>query len=396
MTFNRLPCLLTALVLAAAGCAEPEFSPDRMVRVELEPRSTQNFSATVALRWLFGAPAEPRIPAGSGLDPALIERAAGSVETQKVGHNEGLYRQHCVRCHGVTGNGLGPAALYQAPYPRDFRKGIFKWKSTYRGQPPTVDDLMAVLEHGVPGTAMPSFANLPEDERRSLAEYVRYLAIRGQSEQAIVYLMVDSLDDEESLDVESNPRHRDAVQQVVAKLDARWRPENLDSVTPHGDRPATPDSVARGRELFLGKTAACSTCHVDQRPRGDRHDDYDDWSKPVWELAGERDRLAARLADMAPTDSGYVMLAEDVKLRRQTLKEALPPRPVSPRVFPVQAFHGGGERVDLFRRVHQGIAGTPMPAAGPPTPAGEGVLSEEELWCLVDYIQSTSAAWGQP
>ena len=44
----------------------------------------------------------------------------------------GLYRQHCVHCHGITGDGAGPTAQFLMPYPRDFRTGEFKFKRRYK------------------------------------------------------------------------------------------------------------------------------------------------------------------------------------------------------------------------------------------------------------------------
>ena len=46
----------------------------------------------------------------------------------KDGRN--LYMQHCLHCHGVSGDGAGPTAKFLNPRPRDYRQGIFKFKST--------------------------------------------------------------------------------------------------------------------------------------------------------------------------------------------------------------------------------------------------------------------------
>src|SRR6056297_2470268 len=112
---------------------------------------------------LFGTPNEPKWPASpltSNEAIALVEldrlkRAAGPFSSEKDGTHVGLYREHCVVCHGLEGSGAGPASMVQNPYPRDFRQGIFKWKSTLREAKPTRDDLEQLLRSGVPGTAMP-------------------------------------------------------------------------------------------------------------------------------------------------------------------------------------------------------------------------------------------------
>ena len=45
-------------------------------------------------------------------------------------------------------------------------------------------------------------------------------------------------------------------------------------------------------------------------------------------------------------------------------------------------FRGGGEPEVLFRRIANGIEGTPMPAAT--------ALSDDEIWALVAYVKSFS------
>ena len=111
--------------------------------------------------------------------------AAGPVWSDQAGGKHGLYRRHCAHCHGISGDGHGPTAAILNPYPRDYRPGVFKFKSTYTAAEPTDDDLHRCLHDGVPGTAMPSFALLPPDEVDALVEYVKYLSMRGQMETAL-------------------------------------------------------------------------------------------------------------------------------------------------------------------------------------------------------------------
>ena len=82
------------------------------------------------------------------------------------------YLRECSACHGERGDGNGPAAAFVEPRPRDFTKGVFKLRTTSSGQPPTTADILRTIERGIPGTAMPSFAFLPEQQRRQIAAYV--------------------------------------------------------------------------------------------------------------------------------------------------------------------------------------------------------------------------------
>jgi DMSO reductase family type II enzyme heme b subunit len=76
-----------------------------------------------------------------------------------------IYLHMCVYCHGQDGNGGGTATDYLYPWPRDFRKGIFKFRSTPTGTLPKDEDLYRTIIHGVPGTSMPSWAEAlsPQD-----------------------------------------------------------------------------------------------------------------------------------------------------------------------------------------------------------------------------------------
>lgn len=86
------------------------------------------------------------------------------------------YMIRCVGCHGDKGDGNGLAAPMLDPKPRDFTKGVFKFKSTSLGDLPTDADLMRVLDLGVVGSSMPSFALLSYSEKQALIEYIKSLA----------------------------------------------------------------------------------------------------------------------------------------------------------------------------------------------------------------------------
>lgn len=76
-----------------------------------------------------------------------------------------LYQASCAGCHGVAGDGRGPAASGLDPAPTDF---------TDRGRQSqrSVLGLFNTITLGVDGTGMTSFASLPDSDRWSLAFYV--------------------------------------------------------------------------------------------------------------------------------------------------------------------------------------------------------------------------------
>jgi mono/diheme cytochrome c family protein len=87
-----------------------------------------------------------------------------------------IYERFCLACHGVNGDGRGPAAPYLWPQPRAFTRGEFKWRSTAVGGPPLLDDVRATIQLGAPGTAMPGFAALAPAEVDDVIDVVRAFA----------------------------------------------------------------------------------------------------------------------------------------------------------------------------------------------------------------------------
>jgi cytochrome c oxidase cbb3-type subunit 2 len=88
-----------------------------------------------------------------------------------------LYRSECAGCHGEHGDGKGQADSTLSPPPRDFTRGKFKLRTTNPRQPVTIDEIFTTLTNGIPGTAMPAFKFLSDDERRTLAKLVRSFAV---------------------------------------------------------------------------------------------------------------------------------------------------------------------------------------------------------------------------
>ena len=84
------------------------------------------------------------------------------------------YLRYCATCHGVTGAGDGPTARWLDPPPRAFTRGVYRWRSTPGGAPPTDADLLRTIDEGVPGTSMPGWRYwLPQATRAALVQYLR-------------------------------------------------------------------------------------------------------------------------------------------------------------------------------------------------------------------------------
>jgi len=311
----------------------------------------------------FGTPDEPYVFEESGLDLKKVRLASGSPSQQQPGQR-GLYRLQCAHCHGITGDGAGPTAAFLNPYPRDYRQGVFKFKSTQFAAKPTRADLMRTLVEGINGTAMPSFALLPQEELESLVEYVKYLSIRGQVESEMSYRLLIA-------DDPFDMTRAVVADEFIKPVADTWAAAEEAIIIP-GDAPEPndippPESVALGNELFHGERAACVKCHG-PTALGDSEDVYyDNWNK-----------------DKEPGDLFWL----------------LPKQQLKPRNLRTGIYRGGRRPMDLYRRIYAGIPGTPMPGLGsgpgaaPPAapaagaPAGDQKLTDAEIWHLVNYVRS--------
>lgn len=73
-----------------------------------------------------------------------------------------LFQTNCAACHGATGQGNGPAAVSLDPRPVNFT-------DRERARQRSIFALEQVIDQGINGTAMPSFASLPAQDRWDLA-----------------------------------------------------------------------------------------------------------------------------------------------------------------------------------------------------------------------------------
>lgn len=140
-----------------------------------------------------------------------------------AGRGKAVYDRFCTQCHGANGDGAGEVAPFANPKPRDFRQGLFKFRSTPFGSLPTDADLDRTVRDGLYGTAMPPFYALAPAERADVIAYVQTFS-------------------------------------------ARWRNEKPGAPIAIAPEPAaTTESVERGRGLF---EKTCGACHGDGSGNG--------------------------------------------------------------------------------------------------------------------------------
>ena len=168
---------------------------DGQVLSDIEYAEMQEFSATVVER-IGQLPEQParaslaaqatalRAAVDHKAAPADVERRARSLadallqaypmsrapsRIPDLSGAASLYQQQCASCHGATGAGDGPAGAGLDPPPMDFTDAV-------RARQRSLFALQQVIEQGLAGTAMPSYAHLPESDRWALAFHVGQLA----------------------------------------------------------------------------------------------------------------------------------------------------------------------------------------------------------------------------
>jgi mono/diheme cytochrome c family protein len=115
------------------------------------------------------------------LTGAFEAQAQPSRQTLLLG--EEVYHVNCAVCHGVGGDGNGPAAAMFRIRPRDFRPGIFKFRSTPSSSLPSDDDLLWTVSQGLRWTGMIGRSDLGETSGRAMIQYLKTFSTRFTSEK---------------------------------------------------------------------------------------------------------------------------------------------------------------------------------------------------------------------
>ncbi|MDB5391597.1 MAG: cytochrome c class [Planctomycetaceae bacterium] len=309
----------------------------------------------------FGTPSHPIVPEGIPVEKTVVLKG------------QTVYSLHCARCHGEAGTGAGPEAKALQPQPRDFRRGVFKWKSTSIAQRPLRHDLRETIRLGVPDTAMPGFPKFSEADAKSVVEYVRWLSMAGEfqvrlvdefySDFSIAMLKNEIREGKKEKEVIAN-----AIKVIVEilpevstdslkRISDDWKSAELETsiLRPKSALASTSDAaVQRGRELFTSLKVRCNLCHG-ETGKGDGIVTRDFWPIPG-------DSLNRKYAEPG-LHNVWGQVNQPWDLAKGKMR-------------------GGDSPEDLFRRIAAGISGTQMPGFG------GSFLTEAEIWDVVSYVQS--------
>ncbi|HMC89584.1 MAG TPA: c-type cytochrome [Gemmataceae bacterium] len=281
---------------------------------------------------IFGTPANPSAEIGNQDLASLLK-----LDRDTLKRGSTVYRQQCLHCHGLSGDGRGATAPWINPHPRDYRQGIFKFTSSSQDEgsrKPRKYDLLRTLREGIEGTSMPSFRLLPEEDLEALASYVIHLSMRGETEFQVIRAILKG---------EAEGKVQENVKDYLNLVVGNWQSAQGSMIKPPaypGDSMKTDEerekylkaSIERGFNLITrGKSSACLGCHTDFGRQSAYK--YDAWGTVV-----------------------------------------------KPLDLTTGVYRGGRRPIDLYWRVHSGINGVTMPASS-------SNLTPEEVWDVVNFLQ---------
>jgi cytochrome c oxidase cbb3-type subunit 2 len=165
------PLLIVAILAAGVVCyflfngnrssASSDSSvidPTQIAELEIKPQRPDGASSWAAIP----------VPEKPNLDEAMAVRG------------KEIFTKACAACHGPEAKGDGPAPkrLDFPSLPADLTQPDqwIKIRTTSMESVPSDEDLFRTITRGVPGTAMWSFRNLPENDRWALIAYLKTLS----------------------------------------------------------------------------------------------------------------------------------------------------------------------------------------------------------------------------
>jgi len=298
--------------------------------------------------------------AGQPEHPFTESQELGGEEVDVATLNAGksAYSFYCVACHGVNGDGRGPAAVNLTTPPRDFRMAIFKFTGSVDGDLPVDAALADVIKNGLKGTAMAGWP-LPDETVHALIQYIKTF----------------SPEEEGWRDSDAT-----AAKHIVPETDA-WEGQEK-------------EAISRGRAVYHG-IAGCYSCHPAYERLKDLNAHRVSFSQPV----ETKYRPFAWLPEVKPSSSYSQPIEGDPACESQsdcgsedrvcrygrceTKLRLLPPD------FTFEILRRGTELRNIYQIVAAGIPGTAMPM-------WEGRFDDRDIWALAHYVKHLTTLRDSP
>ena len=279
-------------------------------------------------------------------EPQVLGGETVDVDTLNAGQR--AYNYYCVACHGVNGDGRGPAAQGLLTPPRDFRLATYKFAAVPEGYLPHDEDLIRVVDEGLAGTVMLPW-ELPPDMLDQVVQYIKTFSPEGEGWR--------------DPDMELGKR-------IVADQDP-WGESQRDA------------AIARGREMYHGQ-ATCYSCHPAYADVAEVNRHRATFNMPTLSTL----RTNADMPEPKPSTTYTRPLDKDVECSQasdcgedQSCRYGVCEANVHiiPPDFTVNAVRTGNTPASLYRVIAAGIPGTAMPTWDEALPA-------KDIWAMAYFV----------
>lgn len=250
-----------------------------------------------------------------------------SVDTTTLNLGRQVYIEYCMACHGMTGEGNGPASKGSNPPPRNFTQGLYKFGLSKDSALPTDEDFARIIKNGLHGTGMLQWGLFPQ-QLHAVTQYIKTFAPQ-------VWEKGDAANLGKKVELHSDPYG-------VARIDS---------------------AVARGKDVYHG-VASCQSCHMAYVP------------------ATEFNEINKRINGTAPTEIDPTMYNLKIQESEYYLYEHkdkvvkfLPPD------FTWHDIRSATTVEEIAYRICAGVTGTGMPAWC-------GTVPDDDVWALAYYVKS--------
>ena len=204
---------------------------------------------------MASGPGAAESPAPAGL--LLWETATGAEAASSpdlLARGAILYRTRCAACHGLGGAGDGHASPFLPTPPRDFTRGVYKFRTTSQDGMPADMDLFRSITAGFPAYGMPSFRYLSVEDRWALVHFVKGLYPQWKMFDEPVVIPVG---DEPEADAGSLERGKDLYERKYNCLECHGESGHGDGkrateLVDMWDRPISPRDFTLGRAFRKG------------------------------------------------------------------------------------------------------------------------------------------------
>ncbi len=299
-----------------------------------------------------------------------------------------MYVHYCYACHGMNGDGRGPASYGLRPLPRDFRTGAYKFDSVSDGVPNDID-LVRIIRGGLHGTAMLKW-DLKNDELYHVIQFIKtfpglpkgtpdgppcsqYGEATPECTAKLAAYPDSSIEDHIPSPFEVIIEKLKKSEEKLGLQVGQPKPTGEPIVPQHYDEnggvvvdaPADPwvgkeaEAVKKGEALYHFKLQ-CTTCHAHYLTRTALYD-YQIAADPQAVVSYRSEMFYAIPQSNAKALFGVATMPPDFTMN------------------PLRSIRVGSELPDLYRLIASGVGVMPAWAQS---------AKPDELWALAHYVKS--------